>query len=59
MDRDLGISPYKLYIQRDFISSKPGIKVAFFTSMTAADSGNIPTDEEMIAMGGTETGLDS
>jgi len=59
MSRDLGISPYKHIFKEALFLLSPGIKVAVFASMTAADSGKIPTDEEIIAMGGTETGLDS
>ncbi len=59
MSRDLGISPYKHVFKETLFLFSPGIKVAAFASMTAADSGEIPTDEEIIAMGGTETGLDS
>ncbi|MFQ5919339.1 MAG: hypothetical protein ACE5I4_04765 [Thermoplasmata archaeon] len=37
----------------------PGFHVAMFATMTAADAGAIPVDEEVVAVGGTEYGLDT
>jgi len=37
----------------------PGFKVCVFTTMTAADAGAIPVDEEVVSLGGIEQGLDT
>jgi len=37
----------------------PGVHVCIFTTMTAADSGLIPVDKEVVSLGGIEHGLDT
>lgn len=37
----------------------PGFKVCIFTTMTAADAGAIPTEKEVISLGGVERGVDT
>jgi len=37
----------------------PGFKVCVFTTMTAADAGAVPVDEEVVSLGGIEQGLDT
>ena len=36
-----------------------GVKVALFTTLSAADAGAIPNDKEVVAFGGLEQGLDT
>ena len=42
-----------------YVNSVEGIKVAVEISIMAADAGLIPTDREIIAIGGTGGGADS
>jgi len=37
----------------------PGFKVCVFTTMTAADAGTVPVNEEVVSLGGIEQGLDT
>lgn len=56
---DLGVSTPKTIMKETLFLFCPGLKVAVFTTMTAADAGAIPVDKEVIAFGGTEQGLDT
>lgn len=56
---DLGVSTPKTIMKETLFLFCPGLKVAVFTTMTAADAGAIPVDREVVALGGTEQGLDT
>ncbi len=45
-------------IKENLTPLSPGFHVAIFSTMTAADAGAVPVDTEIVAVGGTEYGLD-
>jgi len=59
MASDLGVNSPKTIMKETLFLICPGLKVAVFTTMTAADSGAIPVEQEVVSFGGTEQGLDT
>ncbi len=54
-----GITPVELIASTLRLFGGHGIKVAIEVSIMAADAGLIPTDENIISIGGTNTGIDT
>ena len=59
MATDLGVKTPLVIMKETLYLICPGLKVAVFSAITAADAGLIPVDREVISMGGTEQGLDT
>jgi len=59
LETDIGIPTYRKLMSMMLLIFSAGMKVAFYSVIEAADAGAIPTDEEVISMGGTELGLDT
>ncbi|NIQ07193.1 MAG: hypothetical protein GWO20_16130 [Candidatus Korarchaeota archaeon] len=59
MRRNLGVSTQKTILKEALYLFCPGVKVSVFTTVMAADAGTIPVDQEVIAFGGTEQGVDT
>ncbi len=59
LEVDLGIATPRKLMSMMLLLFSSGMKVAFYAVLSAADAGAIPVDREVIAMGGTELGLDT
>ncbi|MBS3788728.1 hypothetical protein KGY77_09205 [Candidatus Bipolaricaulota bacterium] len=59
MANHLGVSTQKTIMKETLYLLSPGVKVAVFTTLSAADAGVLPVDEEVVAFGGLEQGLDT
>jgi len=59
MAKHLKVSTPKTVMKETLFLLCPGLKVAVFTTLTAADAGAIPVDKEVVAFGGMEQGLDT
>lgn len=57
--KHLRVSTPKTVMKETLFLMCPGLKVAVFTTLTAADSGEVPVDGEVVAFGGIEQGLDT
>jgi len=57
--RCLGMKTYIEVFKEALRLLCPGVHVCIFTTMTAADSGFIPVDKEVVSLGGIEHGLDT
>jgi len=57
--KHLGVSTPKTVVKETLFLICPGLKVAVFVTLTAADAGAIPVDREIVAFGGMEQGLDT
>jgi len=55
----LGMKTYIEIFKEALRLFSPGVHVCIFTTMTAADSGAIPVDKEVVSLGGIEHGLDT
>lgn len=59
MAKHLRVGSPKVVMKETLFLICPGLKVAVFTALTAADAGAIPVDKEVVAFGGMEQGLDT
>jgi len=59
LTRCLGIKTFIEIFKEALRLLCPGFHVCIFTTMTAADSGVIPVDKEVVSLGGIEHGLDT
>ncbi|NIQ06042.1 MAG: hypothetical protein GWO20_10055 [Candidatus Korarchaeota archaeon] len=59
MKSDLGMSTLKDILKETLYLLCPGVKVSVFSTLMAADAGEIPVGREVIAFGGTEQGIDT
>ena len=59
LEEDLGMVTPRAIINATLLLFSSGVKVAFYAVLAAADAGKIPVDEEVVAFGGTELGLDT
>lgn len=59
MAKHLRVSTPKTVMKETLFLICPGLKVAVFTTLSAADAGAIPVNREVVAFGGMEQGLDT
>jgi hypothetical protein len=59
MANHLGVNTPKKVMKETLYLFSPGVKVSVFTTLSAADAGELPMDKEVVAFGGLEQGLDT
>ncbi len=59
MTNHLGVDTPKTVMKETLYLLSPGVKVAVFTTLSAADAGILPMNKEVVAFGGLEQGLDT
>lgn len=59
MANHLGVSTPKKVMKETLYLISPGVKVSVFITLSAADTGELPMDKEVVAFGGLEQGLDT
>ena len=59
MASHLGVSTPKKAMKETLYLLSSGVKVSVFTTLSAADAGELPMDKEVVAFGGLEQGLDT